>query len=267
MIFRYKKRLLIPIKIQWFVFVSIALTFLVRMNSVTLAYVDSRIYAEPGSEQEQYAADNDIKYIPDQRGSDVTDLQLALLNNAVYSDALDNYEGTGKYISECEGLTDSRFPLSEAEVENELYGYEVIDFDHGDVTGFRAAAFKKGNCLVLTFCGTEDFADMVQDFFSGIFDFSAQDGQAKRFALKNAKSFGNTSPEIYITGYSMGGRLAYLAAERIYDSNFKSQLKRVVTFNGLGVKEAFDIDDAFLSNIRGLKSKFGDIRLFRGDSG
>ena len=237
-------------------------------NPVVLADYYPRIYAEPGSEEEEYAAANEIMFIPDQRDYNVTDLQLALLNNAVYSDALDNYEGTGEYISGCEGLTDSRFPLSDSELENELYGYEVLDFDHGDITGFRAAAFRKGNCLILTFCGTEDFGDMVQDFFSGIFDFSAQDGQTRRFAIKNAESFFATDPEIYITGYSMGGRLAYLAAEEICDSKYKSELKRVVTFNGLGVKESFDIHDALLSNIHGLESKFANITanyIVRGD--
>ena len=196
--------------------------------------------------------------------SEVTDLQLALLNDIVFKDALDKLEG--KSIEGHDELINSQFkdniPGGDALID-QIKGYTLIDFDHGDPTGFRAAAFTKGNSLVIVYCGTEgwildlpDPKDAYEDFKAGIFDWSSQDGQAKQFVKDNIKK--HKTYDLYITGYSMGGRLCYLGTEEACDNSLANKLKKVRTFNGLGVKEAFDITDGNLSNIHNLEEKFAD---------
>ncbi len=189
--------------------------------------------------------------------SEVTDLQLVLLNHVSYKgDVLKNMEG--KSIEGHEELIDKKYNniTGGNTLVYQLKGYTLVDFDDGDVTGFKAAAYTKGNSLVIVYCGTDGLidVDMLENFSSGLFDFSAQDGQAKDFAIKNAKKYKDFN--LYITGYSMGGRLCYLGTEAAYDNVLTGGLKRVCTFNGLGVKEAFDNTDGNLSNIHNLEVKF-----------
>lgn len=189
--------------------------------------------------------------------ADVTDLQLALLNHISYKEELKNL--IGKTVEGHDELIDAKYLeniTGGTSLIDELKGYTVIDYDYGDPTGFNAAAFTKGNNLVLVYVGTSDGKDIIEDCKSGLFDFSVQDGQAKAFAKDNVKAHKHFN--VYITGYSMGGRLCYLGAEELFDSVLAGNLKKVCTFNGLGVKEAFDITDGNLSNIHNLKFKFGD---------
>ena len=189
--------------------------------------------------------------------SEVTDLQLALLNNVVYQEGL--YDLEGKSIEDHGELIDRKFKDHMSggdELVEQLKGYKLVDFDHGDPTGFRAAAFTKGNSLVIVYCGTEDFKDMLEDAKAGLFDVSVQDDQAKAFAKDNIKKYKNY--DLYISGYSMGGRLCYLGTEEAYDNLLAGNLKKVRTFNGLGVKEFIDFGDGNLSNLHNLEVKFAD---------
>lgn len=201
--------------------------------------------------------DNDVR--------EISDLQMALLCDVVYRDELDTFFENGQELF---SDTDSfKSPIRDDYLENmadrnlpaELSGFMVVDFDHGDITGFRAAAFKKNNNIVIAYCGTEDFADIVSDLGVATFDFSSQDNQAKQFAKDNIKEYADCN--IYVTGYSMGGRLAYLGAETIVDTGHDDKLMRVCTFNGLGVKEALDFSDSNLSNIHGLETIIKDITV------
>ncbi len=191
---------------------------------------------------------------------EISDLQMALLCDVVYRDELDTYLANGEALPTDDAHSlirdDYLEDMSNRNLPAELSGFTVVDFDHGDITGFRAAAFKKNNSIVVVYCGTEDFADIVSDIGVATFDFSSQDGQAKRFAEDNANKYVDCN--IYVAGYSMGGRLAYLGAETIVDTGHGDKLRRVCTFNGLGVKEALDFSDSKLSNIHGLETKMKD---------
>lgn len=193
----------------------------------------------------------------DQTYKEVTDLQLALLNSILYRDSLKNLEGQS--IEGYDELIDDKYKNNISggtELVDQLKGFTLIDFDYKDATGFKAAAFTKGNNLVIVYCGTDDWRDYVDDLSAGLFDFSEQDGQAKAFAKDNIKKYKNYN--LYITGYSMGGRLCYLGAEDAIDNNLGGNLRKVRTFNGLGVKEFIDFTDSNLSNIHNLQTKLAD---------
>lgn len=193
----------------------------------------------------------------DQIYKEVTDLQLALLNSILYRDSLKKLEGQS--IEGYDELIDDKYKNNisgGAELVDQLKGFTLIDFDYKDATGFKAAAFTKGNNLVIVYCGTDDWRDYVDDLSAGLFDFSEQDGQAKAFAKDNIKKYKNYN--LYITGYSMGGRLCYLGTEDAIDNNLGGNLRKVRTFNGLGVKEFIDFTDSNLSNIHNLQTKLAD---------
>ena len=190
--------------------------------------------------------------------SEVTDLQLALLNNILYKESLKELEGQS--IEGHAELIDNKYVdhiSNGADLLDQLRGYKLVDFDYGDVTGFKAGAFTKGKSLVIVYCGTDDWHDYYDDLFAGLFDFSEQDGQAKAFAKDNVNKYKNY--DLYITGYSMGGRLCYLGTEDVIDNGLGGNLKKVRTFNGLGVKEFIDLTDSNWSNIHNLEVKFADI--------
>lgn len=199
---------------------------------------------------------------------EISDLQLVLLNSILYKDSLIQLEG--KSIEGHDELIDDKYKNNisggDTLVDN-LKGFTLVDIDYGDVTGFKAAAFIKENNLVIVYCGTDHPTDFVDDAFAGVFDFSAQDGQAKAFAKDNVKKYEHH--DLYITGYSMGARLSYLGTEDVIDNNLGDNLKKVRTFNGLGVKEALDFTDGNLSNIHNLEMKFADKTynyIVKGDS-
>jgi hypothetical protein len=191
---------------------------------------------------------------------EVSDLQMALLCDVVYRDELDTYLTNGQELptDDAHSLIKDEYleEMGDRNLAAELSGFTVVDFDHGDITGFRAAAFKKSNNIVVVYCGTEDLADVLTDISSGIFDFSSQDDKAEQFAKDNADRHPDCN--IYIAGYSLGGRLAYLGTEAIIDSGYESRLMRVCTFNGLGALEMPNASDSKLSNIHRLEEKMED---------
>ncbi len=190
---------------------------------------------------------------------EISDLQMALLCDVVFNDELDTYLINGQELPTKKARSlirdDYLEDMGDRNLPAELSGFTVVDFDHGDITGFRAAAFKKNNNIVVVYCGTEKdkVDDVLADIGSGLFDFSSQDGQAKRFAKDNASR--HPDCKIYVAGYSLGGRLAYLGTEAIIDSGHENRLTRVCTFNGLGVTEMLNITDSNLSNIHRLEEK------------
>lgn len=189
--------------------------------------------------------------------NEVTDLQLSILNRILFNDSLTELEG--KTIEEHTELIDDKYKNNISggnTLGDQLKGYKMIDYDYGDVTGFKAAAFTKGKNLVIVFGGTDHWTDYIDDFFSSLFDFSAQDGQAKAFAKENINK--HKDYNIYMTGYSLGGRLCYLGTEEAIDSNLGNNIKKVRTFNGLGIKESIDFTDSNKSNIHNLEVKFAD---------
>ena len=209
-------------------------------------------------------------YVSRSGASEISDLQMALLCDVVYNDVLDTYLANGQEIPADDAHSPIRVDYLEDMYDRnlpaQLSGFTVVDFDHGNFTGFRAAAFKKGDNLVVVYCGTEDGADVLAGIGNGIFDISSQDGQAKQFAEDNADKYPDCN--IYVAGYSLGGRLAYLGTERIIDSGHKNRLVKARTFNGLGVTEMYDESDPNFSKVHRLEEKMGEYivnHIVRGD--
>jgi hypothetical protein len=103
--------------------------------------------------------------------------------------------------------------------------------------GFQATAFQKGNAIVVAFRGTQG-SEWIDDWgLSNILGSAT----GMNWQLKEARDFIErvmadsqySSNDIYITGHSLGGALAYDAAEEAFDID-SDRVKAVVTFNGLG---------------------------------
>ena len=176
--------------------------------------------------------------------TEISDLQMVLLCDVVSRDELDTYLANGKELPVDEAHSPIRddylVNMYDRNLPSELSGFTVVDFVRVGSAGFRGAVFKKNNTIVVVYCGTEDLdiADYIADFESAVFHESSQDEYAKRFAEDNVKKY--PACNIYVAGYSLGGRLAYLGTAALIDGGYKNRLIRVCTFNGLGVAEEND---------------------------
>lgn len=120
----------------------------------------------------------------------------------------------------------------------ELKGWSVWD-THYSYGGLEAAAYKKDNNLVVAYRGSEsnDFFDVISDWFVAdllgwVTGLNAQAPAAKSFIAKVMKE--NPGCNIYVTGHSLGGSLAYNAASKAIDVN-SNRVKEVTVYNGLGL--------------------------------
>ena len=68
----------------------------------------------------------------------------------------------------------------------------------------------------------------------GLVNYHSEEGYAKNYAAKIAERYPNSN--IYITGHSLGGYLAQIGASEIILNYNKNNLKKVVYFNGIGLK-------------------------------
>ena len=107
-------------------------------------------------------------------------------------------------------------------------GYSVIDFSVDKNNGFRAMAMKKDNNIVIVFCGSNDWEDVVIDSDMFIEKAPKQYVNAIDFyeSLKSQPRYRHCN--FQATGHSLGGTLAQLLGA----------LKglQTVTFNAYGAK-------------------------------
>jgi Lipase (class 3) len=107
-------------------------------------------------------------------------------------------------------------------------------------TGLKVALFKpvgeaaKLNLWVLAFAGSESISDWIGDVGSGKEQFEVFRKMLKENLGKYSQGVMGTSPELLITGHSLGGGLAQVAAYQI-DKEMQARLKiHLVTWNALG---------------------------------
>lgn len=110
-----------------------------------------------------------------------------------------------------------------------------------------AQTYKKGKNIVIAFRGTDltDIYDwLANDVSYATNNDSKQDAAAKNYARTIAEIYNKNNPNpynIYITGHSLGGYLAQIAASDLIpidsyaNSSNPLNLKRVVYFNGMGL--------------------------------
>lgn len=120
----------------------------------------------------------------------------------------------------------------------ELKGWSVWDTHYSDY-GLEAAVYKKDNNLIVAYRGSEsnNFFDIISDWviadiLGWITGFNAQAPGAKSFIARVMKE--NPGYNIYVTGHSLGGSLAYNAAAKAVAID-SSRVKAVTVYNGLGL--------------------------------
>lgn len=175
---------------------------------------------------------------------DVSDRDLAMLSQIVYQNipvsarldllAQSNDANVKKMAAEIE----DRF-LDGADL-SELAGWRVVNTLYG--LGIQCAAYKKDNNIVIAYRGSENVSieefwhdwivtDAVQ-LFAGL---NIQAPFAKYFVREVLNTYNNYN--VYITGHSLGGNLAYYAADEALD--LSKGVNRVCVFNALGLSNSF----------------------------
>ena len=114
--------------------------------------------------------------------------------------------------------------------------------------GFYAAAFVRGNDVVVSFRGTNDFMDMVTDVELALFDrYSSQLTSVYWFIRHCKVLLGEGNWNFYFTGHSLGGALAQFAHV------INGQNNKGITWNSLGaglyLKTHFDTNGRLVNTI------------------
>ena len=136
----------------------------------------------------------------DDLGRNKSDSDITMWNNNVVNDIDPSYElNWGHLYQQC------------------LQGWEIIDSDRDDDSGFFAVTFKKGNRVVVSYRGSDSFDTafftdwLVDDNYSAFIKHaSPQMIKAIKYARKTRKD--HTGDDLSFTGHSLGGGLAILAS-------------------------------------------------------
>ena len=163
---------------------------------------------------------------------DISDRDLSIAAGITYTDLV-----VGSKIER-----DSSISLDSGATVSEMVGWTVADTWHGGA-GFYASALKKDDNIVLAFRGSKpgydgfidiDWIDdwVYADVINVLTGISTQAPAAKMFTEQVMNDYSDYN--IYICGHSLGGNLALNSAVTALDTN-PSQVKRVATFNGLGM--------------------------------
>lgn len=149
--------------------------------------------------------------------------------------------------------------------------WTVLDTWHGGA-GFYAAALKKDKNIILAFRGSKGsydgfididwiddwiFADVI-NVMTGI---STQAPAAQAFTEQIVNNYSGYN--IYICGHSLGGNLALNASIKALKAK-PSVVKRVSTFNGLGMPNVKILTELFtwdLSTLASYKERFYDYEI------
>lgn len=167
---------------------------------------------------------------------DVSDRDLAMFSQIVYQD-IPLYTKLGsvneKY-SEMANEIAEKFDHS-ASID-ELQNWFVLDAVYNNNTGMQAAAYINGKNIVVAYRGSElsEFKEdwVIADVIGFCTGLNWQVPYANRFIEQIMKKF--PSHNIYITGHSLGGNLAYNAGSRALLVNANA-VKKINVYNGLGL--------------------------------
>lgn len=173
---------------------------------------------------------------------DISDRDLAMLAQICYEDIpagtrLDTLSAT--YPSYADNITSA---FKGAATLEELTGWRVFK-THYSMGGLQIAVYEKDDQLVFACRGSEDkdiwyksaefWKDwIVADGLGWITGFNAQAPAAKSFVKKVMNQ--HTSYDVYVTGHSLGGNVAYNLASKALDVD-ASRVKKINAYNGLGL--------------------------------
>lgn len=192
---------------------------------------------------------------------DISDRDLAIAAGISY-----NNLARGTKIN-----TSSSINLGSGASAGEMVEWTVLDTWHGGA-GFYAAALKKDKNIILAFRGSKGsydgfididwiddwiFADVI-NVMTGI---STQAPAAQAFTEQIVNNYSGYN--IYICGHSLGGNLALNASIKALKAK-PSVVKRVSTFNGLGMPNVKILTELFtwdLSTLASYKERFYDYEI------
>ncbi len=195
--------------------------------------------------------DSDGDRIPDDEDNrplewDVSDRDLVMFAEIVYHDVMEGTEISwlnNCYINIAAKINGSFGKKASLE---ELSGWSVLRSSYNHITGMQCAAYINGKKIVVAYRGSEknDFLDILDDWVTAdilgwITGFNSQAYPATRFITNIMQDY--PGYEIYITGHSLGGNLAYHAGNQalFIDS---TAVKKITVYNGLGLQSGVSIE-------------------------
>jgi len=180
---------------------------------------------------------------------DVGDRDLAMFAALAYEDG-SNY--IGSFYSTIVGNPavsepDQRYYwLNYAKIDElSLNNWQIIDYQNtlsntilNDY--FSATTYKNGNNIIISYRGTDDApGEWADDFICyGFGNYHSEEALAEQYAMRIYNNYiaGNENAKLYITGHSLGGYLAQIGAAKLINTGNWLRLKKVVYFNGMGLK-------------------------------
>lgn len=133
---------------------------------------------------------------------------------------------------------------------DEIGRWKVVGTYQNEATGMQAIAFRIDSNVIIAYRGTNELVDWITNGSAYLLGISTQGAEAKAFV--NSIMNYNSYNDLYITGHSLGGYLAYKGAAAGIFKN-KNDVDGVVTFNGLGLTFGLNIVGNLVDEILLLK--------------
>lgn len=102
-------------------------------------------------------------------------------------------------------------------------------------THFSATVYAHGDDIVLAYRGTSELPEWINDLWGYLSNFTREECDAQRMALRAARMYAAPRRNVYITGHSLGGYLAQVGAAELIRSGCADKLRSCEYFNGMGM--------------------------------
>lgn len=141
---------------------------------------------------------------------------------------------------------------------NKIYkdrGVDAPTLTIDDLVGFYAIVFCRDNEVVISFRGTDDVVDMVDDLKFLLGKMNSQVVYAFTFVkqiISKYKAIGENK-RFHLTGHSLGGSLV----QAIMATELGKEIESAVTFNTFGIRK--EIEYWRTTDIQGVSSLFGEV--------
>lgn len=185
----------------------------------------------------------------------VSDMELLLFSGLCYANPDDNHSNVlnkddFKRLQTSQAFTSLLGPYvkDSDKVFSKLNNWEivssVINKSNKSMAGFSAYTYKKGDCIVIAFRGTD--GGIFRENWRYLIPFvqHPQIKYVKQYVDYIANcNFINQNTKIYVTGHSLGGYLAIHSVHYIlHDSRLKDKFIKCDTFNSLGMRKTDNKD-------------------------